>query len=244
MKEAFNKIAFKVENIQSNRTTYKSNNHYTNQPITTCLKNISVPAKKDLEIKSTEDTEKSKNGRLYKSIHNMNSEYTMEPDRCKTLFPYKTDLSIDVYNVSICNDFTTRTHKDDSNHITEAEEHRSRTGDNDTYAFKDEENVSNKTKSNHTTDRVQLSQNNMNNTKPNKICTKNRFGYKRSRWNIQNDNRVGFQSTLESFEDNAFQSPTCHVPVECSPEPNIKQNKLSCIETKRRSMSLKRYGIS
>ncbi|XP_071166214.1 uncharacterized protein [Mytilus edulis] len=240
LKEALNKIAFKVENIQGNRTTDKSNNHNTNQPTTTCLKNISVPAKKDLEIKSTEDAEKSKNGHLYKSIQNINSEYTMEPDRCKTLFPYKTDLSIDVYNVSICNGFTTRTHKDDSNHITEAEEHRGRTGDNDTYAFKDEENVSNKTKSNHTTDRVQLSQNNMNNTKPNKICTKNRFGYKHSSWNIQNDNRIGFQSTLESFEDNAFQSPTCHVPVECSPEPNIKQNiKLSCIETKRRSMSLK-----
>ncbi|XP_052100426.1 uncharacterized protein LOC127734540 isoform X1 [Mytilus californianus] len=242
--EVVNKFVVAVENLQDNRTsektknlldtTDKRNNKNRNHSTTTCLTNISVPVRKD-----SDETENSRNAKFDQPIYNMNSEHTIKPDICKTMCPYKTDLSIDVYNVSICNDFSRRTHKDDSKYITDAEEHRCTCDDNGQFACKEEDNVPNKDRSIHTTHTVQLSKNSMNCTKPNKRCTINKFGYKCKSWNIQNDNRMSFHGTSPRFEGNDFPSSTFQVPVECSPVPNIKQTENFSLETKRRFMSLK-----
>lgn len=70
-------------------------------------------------------------------------------------------------------------------------------------------------------------------------CTKNDFGYKTTRSNIHNDNRVSFHGSLACFEGCIVSSSNIEVPVEYSPVPNIEQSYIH--HTKPKVSSSERY---
>ncbi|XP_052100425.1 uncharacterized protein LOC127734539 [Mytilus californianus] len=237
--EMVNKFAVAVENLQDNKTSEKisdllntankSDNPNINHASTTSLQSIRIPPTTRIELNSEDKDENSKNVKIDQHIHNMDSTHTINSDKYKTMCPYKTDLSLDVYNVSFCRDFPKNSHKDDSDFITDAEEPLCRTDNNDKFACNEEENLIHKNISIQAIDNRQLLTSNMNIQKPNKRCTKNKFGYKCTRLDLQSDNRLSFHNSLESFEGNVFSSPVFRVPVELSPVPNIKQNETTHI---------------
>ncbi|VDI16817.1 Hypothetical predicted protein [Mytilus galloprovincialis] len=238
--EMVNKLVFAVENLQNNRTlginsdlldtANKSDNQNINDDsTTTSLQNIKIPPTKGFMLDSEDNGENMRDCKLDQHIHNVDSTHEINPDQYKTMCPYKTDLSIDVYNVSLCT--AQRSHKDDSDFITGAEEPFHRTVNNGKSVCNEEQNITDKNISVQTADNKQLSTSNMNIQKPIHRCTKNKSGYKSTRSNLQGDNRLSFHN---SFEGNVFSSLTFLVPAELSSEPNISQN-----ETKYTDISLK-----
>ncbi|XP_063435655.1 uncharacterized protein LOC134716573 [Mytilus trossulus] len=239
--EMVNKIAVAVENLQNNRTLEtnsdtankrdnQTNNHASNTP----LQNIKISPTKGFISDSKDNDEKRRDFKLDQRIHNKDSSHTINPDKYKTMWPYKTDLSIDVYNVSLCTEVSQRSHKDDSDFIPGSEEPFHRTSNNGKFVCNEEENLTDKNISFQTTDNKQLSTSNINIQKSIHRCTKDKSGYKSTRSNLQSDNRLSFHNSLESFEGNVFSSPTFRVPVELSLEPNISKT-----ETKYTGISLK-----
>ncbi|XP_071166441.1 uncharacterized protein [Mytilus edulis] len=240
--EMVNKLVFAVENLQNNRTlginsdlldtANKSDNQNINDDSTNSLQNIKIPPTKGFMLDSEDNGENMRDCKLDQNIHNGDSTHAINPDQYKTMCPYKTDLSIDVYNVSLCT--AQRSHKDDNDFITGAEEPFHRIVNNGKSVCNEEENLRFKNISVQTADNKQLSLSNMNIQKLIHRCTKNKSGYKSTRSNLQGDNRLSFHNSLESFEGNVFSSLTFLVPAELSSEPNISQN-----ETKYTGISLK-----